>query len=137
MSSRPRSSRGFEQAPKREGYSQGAFFTMLIFTIIVGIIIVVVLYLYFRQDGSRIDPNECPEALTGILINPDKRVATVATNCGTNLNCTYTVQTVAEAVAICNDLGSNKCAAFSLQQIPLTDDFDLVISESTDTIDVV
>ena len=132
MSSR----RGFREEPTIEGFSSGAFFTMLIFTIIVAIVLIVVLYLYFRQDASKISASECPEAVTGILVNPGKRVAAVAENCGTNANCQYIVNSVAAGVQICADLGSSKCAAFTLTQIPDSDDFDMVVSEFTDTIDV-
>lgn len=127
----------FTEQPKRGGYSATSFFVMLIFTIIVGIAVIALLYLFFRKDGSKINPSECPEALSGILIKPDKRVAAVATNCGNTPNCTYTVASIADAVEICTTLGSTKCAAFSMTQRPSSDDYEMVVSEGTSTIDVV
>lgn len=129
-------SRGFTEPAKIEGFSKTSFYTMLIFTIIVSVVIIVVLYLYFRRDASRIDPAECPEAVSGLVLTPDKRVEQVASNCGSNLNCTYTVGSVAEARDICLNLGTEKCVSFSLTQQPLSSDYTMVVSEGTETVDV-
>lgn len=122
---------------KSKGFSSAAFYALLITTIVAAVVLIVILYLYFRQQGSRIDPNQCPEALSGILITPDKQVATTASNCGTVLNCEYTVGTISEAVTICQELGPNKCKAFSLRQVTNSDDFTMLVSDSTNTIDVI
>ena len=127
------SNRGFVEKPKKEGFSSGGFYSMMIFMIILAIILIIVLVLYFQQDGSRIDPANCPEAVSGILVNPDTKVSTAASNCGNEPSCIFTVNKVSDAVLICKNLGATKCAAFSLEQQPASDDFTMTISDSIAT----
>lgn len=128
------SSRRLNGPPKKEGFSPAAFWILLIFTILITIALIIMIVLYYRSQGTLIDPANCPEQVTGIVVTPDSRIATLASNCGNNANCTFTVGSIQAAVQVCTDLGSTKCAAFSMEQQTNSDDFTLTISESTDVV---
>lgn len=122
----------YDEPPKIEGYSKASFFIMLITTIILAVILVVILIIYFQRGATLIDPSKCPVKVSGILINPNTKVTTVATNCGNVTNCTFTVGSVQESVDICKNLGPSKCAAFSMQQQTNSNSYTMIVSSSTD-----
>ena len=129
MSSRSR----YAPPPVVEGYSAPGFYIMMITLIVIAIILIVVLVLYFRRDANLIQASECPEQVVGVLAIPGTQIQTVAENCGNVGNCTIEVSGLEEATAICGNLGLTKCAAFSLQQQPLSDLYVMTVSESTAT----
>lgn len=116
----PRERRPPQQAPESKGYSPAAFIIVLIIAILMTIFLVIALVLYFRKNASQIDPAECPELITGVLAQPDTEVSTPATNCGSNLDCTYEVGSLSEAVSTCATLGTSKCVKFSLDGTQMT-----------------
>ncbi len=119
--------------PKKEGISPAAFWIALITAIILAILLIILLILFFRRDANLINADECPEAVSGLLVKPDEQIVTIASNCGLQLDCTYTVSSVKEAVQICESLGTEKCKTFTLKQVPASDDFILTISDITTT----
>ncbi len=130
MSSRRRD----DAPPKRDGYAPFSFWLVTVVLILVVIALIIMIILYFTTQTNLIDPANCPEKIEGIVVTPDSRIATLASNCGSNPNCTFTVGSIAEAVQICSNIGNVKCAAFSLEQQTDSDNFTLTISESTDVI---
>lgn len=125
---------GQDSKKKTNGKSPFAFYMMLIFVILVVIILIIIIVLYFRQQSALIDPANCPEKITGLVATSNAKISTIATNCGNNPNCTYTVASLGDAEQICLDLGTAKCKAFSLEQQPNTNNFTLTISSSINTV---
>jgi hypothetical protein len=119
------------EPPKIEGYSKASFFIMLITTIILAVILVVILIIYFQRGATLVDPSKCPVKVSGILISPNTKVTTVATNCGNVANCTFAVGSVQDAVDICKNLGPTKCSTFSMQQQSNSNNYTMVVSSST------
>ncbi|MFS8159057.1 MAG: hypothetical protein ACMG6E_02375 [Candidatus Roizmanbacteria bacterium] len=121
---------------KEKGYSQPAFITMLVFTIIVGIIIIILIILLLRKNATLIKVTDCPTCISGIRVKPGSRITTNAANCGANASCIYTVSSLAAADTICRDLGPSKCAAFSLEQQTLSNNYTMTVSSSMSTSNV-
>ena len=117
--------------PKREGYAPSAFFIMMVLAIILAIVLIIMIILYFRKNANLIDPANCPELVTGLVATPNAAVTTAAQNCGTVVDCTYTINSLLEASQICLNLGTAKCKAFSIQQQPLSNQFTMTVSDST------
>lgn len=122
---------GVEQ--KKEGIAPVAFGLVVIIAIVLAVLVVVLIILYYRRDSNLINVDECPPALEGLLVQSDKQLNTTATNCGTQINCTYTVNSVKEAEQICRNLGTTKCAAFTMTQVPNSDQYTMKVSEETGT----
>ncbi len=120
--------------PKREGYSRFAFFIILITAIILTIALIIILIFYFRKNASLIDPKNCPTRVTGLLAVPDTQVQNQASNCGNVANCIFTVNSLSDAQTICRNLGTSKCASFSLQQQLLSNNFSMTVSSDTSTV---
>lgn len=118
---------------KPSGISTGAFGISIVFVIILAIVVIVLMVLYLRRDASLIKPSECPEKLEGLLVQGDKVVTQNAVNCGSQIDCLFQVDSVQTAITKCNDLGREKCAAFSLTQIPNSDNYDMQVSDATTT----
>ena len=118
---------------KPQGISGGAFGISIAFVVLLTIVVVVLMVLYFRRDSSLIKPSECPEKVEGLLVQGDKVVAQNAVNCGNQVDCLFQVDSVQAAINKCNDLGREKCAAFSLTQIPNSDNYDMQVSDATTT----
>tara|TARA_R110001632_G_scaffold112178_4_gene223176 strand:+ start:1286 stop:1729 length:444 start_codon:yes stop_codon:yes gene_type:complete len=118
---------------KREGFSPIAFGLSTTIAIILAVALIILIILYFRRDSNLINTDECPPALEGLLVQSDKQLNTTATNCGTQTNCTYTVNSVKSAEQICRDLGSLKCAAFTMTQLPSSDQYTMKVSSETGT----
>lgn len=126
--------RGTAPSPEKpQGISGGAFGISIAFVVLLTIVVVVLMVLYFRRDSSLIKPSECPEKVEGLLVQGDKVVAQNAVNCGNQVDCLFQVDSVQAAVNKCNDLGREKCAAFSLTQIPNSDNYDMQVSDATTT----
>ena len=126
-------SRPNPEVAKREGYAPAAFWVVAVVTILLAIVVVALVVLYFRKNASLIDPSECPDKTTGVVAQPDVDVSTTAINCGSQLDCTYTVGSLSEAVGICTGLGPTKCVKFSLSQVSNTNDFTMKVSSSATT----
>jgi hypothetical protein len=119
--------------PKPSGIAPLAFGISVTFTIVLAVILVILMVLYFRRDTTLIKASECPEKVTGLLVQGDKIVTQAASNCGTQIDCLFQVESVQEAVTKCTDLGIDKCKSFSLTQIPDTDLYDMQVSDGIDT----
>lgn len=124
------------ETPKR-CFGTTALAILITALVIITIILIIVLVLYFSQQSSRIDPNECPEAVQGLVVTPNKAVAFAADNCGNVIDCKYTVNNFQDAADICASLGNEKCVQFSLEQVPASNDFEMTVASDTATIDVV
>jgi len=118
---------------KPSGIAPTAFGISITFLVVMTILVIVLMILYFRRDATLIKASECPEKLEGLLLQANKVVSTVATNCGSQVDCQFQVSSVQAGVDICNDLGVEKCAAFSLTQIPNSDNYDMKVSSATTT----
>jgi len=114
-------------------FSTPSFAILVTAVIIFGIVAIIFIILYFRQNSGLIDPANCPPKVTGLIASPNVNISTPATNCGNIANCTYTVTSLANADQICIGLGTSKCAAFSLTHVPLTNNYTMVVSSSTST----
>lgn len=123
-----------KEPPKIEGYSKVAFFIMLITTIILALVVIILLVLYFRRNSGLVDPKNCPQKVSGAVATPDTTITNLASNCGNVANCTFTVNSLQDAVDICKNLGPSKCAAFAMQQQPLSNDYTMTVSSGTATI---
>ena len=122
------------QTPEKpQGISGGAFGISITFVIVLAILVIVLMVLYFRRDTSLIKPSECPEKVEGLLVMGNKIVAQNGVNCGNQVDCLFQVDSVQSAINKCNDLGREKCAAFSLTQIPNSDNYDMQVSDVTTT----
>lgn len=120
-----------KNAEKKEGISPIAFGISVTFLIILAVLVVILIILYYRRDSNLIKTENCPPSISGLVVQSDNQLNTTATNCGTQINCTYTVQSLKEAEQICRNLGTVKCAAFSLKQVPNSDDFTMKVSDET------
>lgn len=120
-------------SPTTKKYSTASFAILLTAAIIFGIIAIIFIILYFRGNSSKIDPSQCPPKVTGLVVTTNTKITTPATNCGNVSNCTYTVSTLENARGICLGLGSTKCASFSLEQQPLSNNYTMIVSSSTAT----
>jgi hypothetical protein len=118
---------------KPSGIAPAAFGISITFVIVLAILVIVLMILYFRRDTSLIKPSECPEKVEGLLVQGDKVVTQAATNCGNQVDCLFQVDSVQTAINKCNDLGIDKCAAFSLTQIPNSDLYDMQVADATTT----
>lgn len=126
--------RGQPPAPvKPSGISAGALGIAIVFVIVLAVVVIILMILYLRRDTNLINPAECPEKLEGLLVQGDKIVTQNATNCGNQVDCLFQVDSVQTAINKCNDLGREKCAAFSLTQITDTDNYDMQVSDATTT----
>jgi hypothetical protein len=119
--------------PKKEGISPAAFGVSVTVMILLAILVILFMVLYFRKNGNLIDPSKCPAAVSGLAASPDTTINTVATNCGSQANCTYTVPTLSGAATICTSLGATKCAAFTLTPIAATTTYTMTVSSTTGT----
>jgi hypothetical protein len=118
---------------KPQGISGGAFGISITFVILLAIVVVVLMVLYLRRDKTLIKASECPEKVSGLLVQGDRVVTQNATNCGNQVDCLFQVTGVQDAINKCNDLGIDKCASFSLTQIPSSDNYDMQVSDATTT----
>lgn len=119
---------------KGQGFSPAAFGISTGLAIVLAIVGLVLLILYIRRDATLVKASLCPEKVSGLVVKPNEKVATVATSCGTQSNCTYTVTSLQSAVEICSNLGPSKCQAFTLRQLNNNNNFTLTISDSTLTV---
>jgi hypothetical protein len=120
-----------EIAPKGEGIAPLAFGISTVFLVILLALVIILLILYFRRDSTLIKTENCPEKITGVLASPDRQINAVATNCGSQADCTFLVNSLSTAVQTCNELGSSKCAAFTLKQINNTNGYTMTVSSET------
>lgn len=132
MSTRPSRKPPVKECPKEKGFSPVAFYLIMAAAIILTIVLIVFLILYFRKNTNLIDPANCPENIHGLVAQPDTTI-TPATNCGNVANCTFTVASLIAAEDICRNLGPTKCAAFSMQQQPASNNYTMQVSSSTTT----
>jgi len=116
-----------------KGVSPAAFGISVIFVLILTALVIVLMVLYFRRDQTLIKPSQCPEKLEGLLVQSDEIVTQATANCGSQVDCQFTVGSVQEAIALCENLGTEKCVAFSLTQVPNTDVYDMVVSDASTT----
>lgn len=126
------SARG-EDVPKREGIAPLSFGIAIVFLVIFLALIIVLIILYYRRDANLIDPSNCPEKVTGILATPDTQINQLASNCGSQADCTFLVSSLKDAVQTCTGLGSTKCAAFTLKQVNNSNGYTMTVSSSTGT----
>lgn len=122
-----------ETPVKPSGIAPSAFGISVFFIIMLAIVAIILMILYFRRNGSLIKASECPEKLTGLLVQGDKTVTQAATNCGSQVDCQFQVSNVQAAIDKCNDLGVEKCASFSLTQITNSDLYNMQVSDATTT----
>uniref|UniRef100_A0A6C0CGW1 Uncharacterized protein n=1 Tax=viral metagenome TaxID=1070528 RepID=A0A6C0CGW1_9ZZZZ len=116
---------------KKEGISPAAFITTIVFMILLAILVIIIMILYFRKGANLIDPSKCPAAISGLVATPDTTINTVATNCGSQADCTYTVNSLEQAALLCSSLSGSKCAAFTLKQINNSNTYTMTISSAT------
>jgi len=133
MSTRPSKRQPVKECPKEKGFSPVSFYLIMVAAIVLTIVVIVLLILYFRRNSNLIEVANCPADVHGLVAQPNTAIAQTATNCGNIANCTYTVASLLAAEDICRNLGPTKCAAFSMQQQPASNNFTLTISSSTTT----
>lgn len=133
MSVRPSRRQPVKECPKETKFSPLAFYLMMTATIVLAIVVIILLILYFRRNSSLIEVANCPENVKGLVAQPNTEISSLASSCGNVANCTYTVASLIAAEDICRNLGPTKCAAFSMQQQPASNNFTLTISSSTTT----
>ena len=118
---------------KKEGVSPAALTVALVIVVALAATVIVFMVLYFRKNATLIKPSECPEKITGLLVRPNQQINQLATNCGSQVDCTFQVASVQEAVDKCQSFGNSKCVSFTLKQVPNTDLYTMKISDSTDS----
>lgn len=123
----------WDEPPKREGVAPLAFGISTIFLVILLALVIVLIILYFRRDANLINPANCPEKIVGVLATPNTQINQIASNCGSQSDCTFLIASLGEAVQTCKDLGSEKCAAFTLEQINNSNGYTMKVSSSTGT----
>jgi hypothetical protein len=126
-------SKGDPKTKPKNGASPPAIVIAVVVIVILAVLVAVFMILYFRKNATLIKPSECPKKVTGLLVIPDKQINQLASNCGTQVDCTFQVDTLQEAVDKCTSFGTTKCASFTLKQVPLSDSFTMKISEATGT----
>lgn len=116
-----------------KGVASSAFGISVAFVVVLAILVVVLMVLYFRRDKSLIKPSQCPEKVNGLLVKSDMGLTQVASNCGSQVDCTFQVASVQDGVNLCTSLGPSKCASFSLTQVQNSDLYTMKVSDATTT----
>lgn len=125
--------RVFTSDEVNKGVAPAAFGISIFFILVIVAALVVFMILYFRKNAALIKPSQCPDKVSGLLVNADVTVTQVASNCGTQADCTFQTGSVKDAVTICENLGPAKCASFSLSQIQNSDLYTMKVSDATTT----
>lgn len=115
--------------------SMPIFITLVVFTIILALLFIIFLYLYIRDNRSKIKPENCQSETEGRYL-AGKDVSSVSANCGVGPQCTFTVNSLSQAQQQCRDIGTAKCQIFSLTPNG-AGTFTMKASSSTDTVDSV
>lgn len=117
--------------PKKEGIATSSFIIVIIVMILLAIMVIILMILFFRRDANLIDPSKCPPSVTGLVATPDTQINTLASNCGTQADCTFVVNSLEQAATTCSGLSGSKCAAFTLTPIANSNTYTMKISSST------
>lgn len=128
-----RDARVYSSDQIEKGVAPAAFGISVAFIVVLAILVVVLMVLYFRRDKTLIKPSQCPDKVEGLLVKTDMGVTQVASNCGNQVDCTFQVASVQDAVTLCRDLGPSKCASFSLKQIQNSDLYTMKVASDTTT----
>ena len=96
----------------------------LLVIIILALLLMLFMLLYFRCNATKLRPDECYN-IGGLYLVRPATTAQVMTNCGTSETdiCTYPVDSLEEAITICNN--NPRCTTFTYDgsQMNIVDQF--------------